>query len=33
MKLITCITRQSRLDDVLNALREEGIRGVTVSEV
>lgn len=33
MRLITCITRQSRLDDVLNALREEGLHGVTVSEV
>lgn len=31
MKLIACITRQGRLDAVLNALREEGVRGVTVS--
>ena len=31
MKLIACIARQGRLDAVLNALREEGVRGVTVS--
>jgi|LSQX01.3.fsa_nt_gb nitrogen regulatory protein PII len=31
MKPIACITRQGRLDAVLNALREEGVRGVTVS--
>jgi nitrogen regulatory protein PII len=33
MKLVTIITRQSRLDEILNALREEGIHGVTVSDV
>lgn len=33
MKLITVVTRQNRLDDVLTALREAGLRGVTVTDV
>jgi nitrogen regulatory protein PII len=33
MKLITVITRPSRLDDVLSVVRESGARGVTVTEV
>ncbi len=33
MKLITAIIKPFRLDDVRNALNEEGIHGMTVTEV
>jgi nitrogen regulatory protein P-II 2 len=33
MKLITAIIKPSRLDPVLDALKEAGVGGVTVSEV
>jgi len=33
MKLITAIMKPFRLDDVRNALNEEGVHGMTVTEV
>jgi nitrogen regulatory protein P-II 2 len=33
MKLITAIIKPFRLDDVRNALNEEGVHGMTVTEV
>ncbi len=33
MKLVTAIIKPFRLDDVRNALNEDGIQGMTVSEV
>ena len=33
MKLITAIIKPFRLDDVRNALNEEGVQGMTVTEV
>jgi nitrogen regulatory protein PII len=33
MKMVTCIIRPFKLDDVKEALREIGIQGMTVSEV
>jgi len=33
MKLITAIIKPFRLDDVRNALHEEGVHGMTVTEV
>jgi nitrogen regulatory protein PII len=33
MKLITAIVKPFRLDDVRNALSEEGVHGMTVTEV
>lgn len=33
MKLITAIIKPQRLDEVKNALREIGVKGITVSEV
>ena len=33
MKLVTAIIKPFRLDDVRNALNEEGVQGMTVTEV